>query len=188
MRLSVAAALAACALLAATPAAADVGGTIDGPGLCDYPAVGVTVAVNPGVGQVVAFFCRWPMEANRSYYVQGYALYTTSGVAGGGMLGVNLSVGGGGGLTGFFCLDDPNHPTQFMRAADPLPIGAWKAVFTPTAAQCAPIESAPTPLPGAAPPPAPTPEPPPADQFATGAPSNPGGGNPDQTQNEDRHG
>lgn len=124
-------------------------------------------------------FCRWPQEINGSYYIDGYASYSTSGTATGGVFGVALQAGGGGGLTGFFCLDSPYHPTTFKRAADPKPPSAWKNKIEPE--KCEPLDNEVIQIPGAVPPT-------PPQQFPTGAVTNPGDGNPSTTENPDNHG
>lgn len=173
-------------LLACASASADIGGTVNGGELCTYPSSGVTIDVNPGAGQAIAQFCRWPQEINGSYYIDGYGLYTTSGTAGSTLFGINLSAGGGGGLTGFFCLDDPYHPMVFLRARDPNPPSAWRNKISPE--PCHPLDPTPVAIPGLAPPTGPPPGPeqlPPVPdlQPATGAPTNPGNSNPDATEN-----
>lgn len=171
--------VAAVLLLPCPLAHADPGGQIPMPGLCDYPFVGISGMAQPGVGQVGWYGCRGMQEAQGQYWIQGLAYYSSSGNASSSTFGINLSAGGGGGLTGYFCLDDPYHPTVFTPAADPEPPSAWKNPnFKPT--KCQPLGSGePIKVPGFTPPTVPN-------QFPTGAVTNPADGNPSQTQNDPR--
>jgi hypothetical protein len=168
--------LAAAAFMALTCASAhaDPGGVIPMPGLCDYPFVGVSGMVQPGVGQAGWYACRGMQEAQGQYWIQGLGYYSSNGnVSGGGLFGIDLAGGGGGGLTGYFCLDDPYHPTVFKPAADPKPPGAWKDVGM-VATACVPLSDVPQQIPGR-PPMMPAPE-----QLPTV--TNPATTNPDATE------
>jgi hypothetical protein len=159
---------------------ADPGGVVPMPGLCEYPFVGISGMVQPGVGQAGWYACRGMQEAQGQYWVQGLGYYSSSGnVGGGGLFGIDLGAGYGQGVTGYFCLDDPYHPTVFRPAADPKPPSAWKnAGFTPS--KCVPLGDDITQVPGF------VPATPPG-QFPTGAVTNPSEGNPSETENKDRH-
>jgi hypothetical protein len=172
-------AIVAAAMVGVGPAQADPGGLIPMPGLCEYPFVGISGMVQPGVGQAGWYGCRGMQEAQGQYWIQGLGYYSSSGNAGGGgILGIDLAGGGGLGITGYFCLDDPYHPTVFRPAPDPKPPSAWKnAGFV--ASKCEPLGEA-IEVPGFKPP-VPPGQP---GQFPTGVITNPSEGNPVATAPE----
>lgn len=171
---------AAAVMLSCGVAHADIGGNINGPGLCDYPGVGISFSFYPLLGEGAGYFCRFPREINGSFWVQAYGAYTIGGGAQGtgGIFSAVLGVGGGGGKTGFYCLDNPNDPISFInarRSADPNPPGAWKNAIKQFDT-CKPLDDELNDQPNPD-----TPQPP--DDHATAAPTNPGNPNPLATQN-----
>lgn len=160
-----------------------------GPDLCEYPATGFSVLVDPLLGQVAVQYCRLPQEINSSYWISVYGVYVIGGAA---QAGPNLlpafNIGGGGGRTGFFCLTgDPDDalafpdPARTVQAKDPEPVSAWKNDIAGKRTACVPKL--------VAAPPVPKPDIPdvPANQFPTGAVTNPADGNPSQLTNDPPH-
>lgn len=129
---------------------ADVGGNINGPGLCDYPFTGVSFFFNPLIGHGDGYYCRGPQEINGSYYVQAFGSYLIGGGIQGGtnlITSAVLGAGGGGGQVGFFCMENPDDimafadPAKIKRAAVPNPPGAWKNAIKPE--PCKPLAEEP---------------------------------------------
>jgi hypothetical protein len=162
------------------------GGSVPGPGLCDYPGIGrsINVAV---IFSGESYYCVFPTEENGSqwvcYNLAGGLMGGEFQSGGNGLGGINI--GGDTGGCDYRCpvkelpIDnrDPiqtiGRLLQWPLAAFPNPPSAWKNALTPK--PCEPLDQQPVSAP------APVPQPP--DQFPTGAPTNPDTPNPDATQN-----
>lgn len=152
------------ALLLAAPAHADIGGSVPGPGGCDYPMIGGSGAA---FGEY-DYACAGPTEINGSHWESLY---------GGGMwlanMGVSIlmfnasvttPVGVLRGITYWACPD-------LSMADPPNPPGAWKSYIVP--AKCKTVGAKPELLPDGQPPPPPG-APEPAPPVAPPVPGTPG--------------
>lgn len=173
---------------------ADVGGSVPGPGLCEYPGVG-------GSGQIMDgyyYTCDFPTEENGSHWhcEWGGGVLTANGSVGatvgvnagvnvmmfngginGGLLGTAGLQGYVGGVVGSCSWRCPD----LTLAAQPNPPGAWKDRLTP--AKCKSVGPAPAAAAPPAPPALPFAPPPPPESGATPAVTNPQPGNPEATEN-----
>lgn len=113
------------ALNTAAAAQADVGGSVIGPGNCDYPAVGYFgTAVN-----AVWYICADPVEENCTHWATLYGGWSSQGqgsATGGSGLGIAFSInlGGQGGSSLYLYPDGQPGPA-------PNPPGAWKVHLVP---------------------------------------------------------
>lgn len=186
---AVAATLACLWLLVPGTARADVGGSVPGPGLCEYPGVGMSFQIMNGYG----YYCDFPTEINGAHWhcEWGGGVITANGSVGvnimmfSASLGLQGYVGGVVGTCTWRCPD-------LTMAEQPNPPGGWQNHINPTKCKTVgvkppvPWQDAPPPpeLPFAPPPPA---NPPNLDsQGITPAVTNPIQGNPDATENPPR--
>jgi hypothetical protein len=180
------------ALICPAVARADVGGSVPGPGNCDYPAVGTEGAA---FGEYDSG-CAMPTEINGAHWqsLYGGGMWQVSGGlnAGIGIISINFQVQSPAGvLRGIQYWACPD----LTVSEQPNPVGAWNKFITPskcktTAPRPVLLHDPPEPPPGAPePPPLPPtllpPGPPPAPQTA--AETNPTPGNPVQAQNLPGH-
>jgi hypothetical protein len=117
--------LAALALVNAPVAQAEVGGSVVGPGACDFPAVGYFGTALNGVW----YICSLPVEENGTHYATLYGGWSSQGqgsMTGGSGFGIGLSInlGGQGGQAFFLWPDGTIGPM-------PNPPGAWKQHLVP---------------------------------------------------------
>ncbi|WP_141098945.1 hypothetical protein [Mycobacterium avium] len=139
---------------------------------CEYPFRGVSVVVDPVLGQASGGYCEGPPEENGSHHRCAWGDYTLGGSIGGAHATVGAAAGGGGGQCDYFCPDG--------AVADwPNPPGAWKDHLVPK--PCKPKAEA---APPAADDPGTLLAPPPA--GITPAVTNPDVGNPDAITNAAR--
>lgn len=159
------------AVTAPAPAHASPGDPGQAP--CEYPFRGVSVVVDPVLGQATGGYCEGPLEENGSHFRCAWGDYAIGGSVGGQHASVGVAIGGGGGQCDYFCPDG--------AVADwPNPPGAWKDKLAPK--PCKPKDAdAPQPT---APHDAPAHAPPPA--GITPAVTNPDVGNPDAITNRPR--
>lgn len=115
------------ALLNPVVAHAEIGGSVIGPGGCDYPAVGYFgTAVN-----AVWYICATPVEENGTHWATLYGGWGTQGqgsaTAGGMGIGLSINLGGQGGSSLFLWPDGTPGPM-------PNPPGTWKSRLVPSPA------------------------------------------------------
>ncbi len=134
------------ALLLSCPAAADVGGQVPGPGLCEYPGIGSSAMVM----SAYTYYCDFPTEVNGSHWHCEYGGFAVTGLAGVSVLMFSAGISGNvGGLTGSCSWRCPD----MSFSAPPNPPGGWKNAIA--AQLCKPI----APDPNAEPVPAPVSDP-----------------------------
>ncbi|OBJ05244.1 hypothetical protein [Mycobacterium sp. 1465703.0] len=140
---------------------------------CEYPFRGVSVVVDPVLGQATGGYCEGPPEENGSHHRCAWGDYTIGGSVGGQHATVGVAVGGGGGQCDYFCPDG--------QVADwPNPPGAWKDHLVPKPCRPKGADAPPT-----APDDAPA-NAPPGPAGITPAVTNPDAPNPDAIANEPR--
>jgi hypothetical protein len=154
--------LLAAPVLLAAPARADIGGSVPGPGGCDYPMIGASGAA---FGEY-DYFCAGPTEINGSHWQTLYGggmWFANVGVS---ILMFNASittpVGVLRGITYWACPD-------LSMSDPPNPPGAWKSYIVP--AKCKSVAPKPQLLPEGQPPPPGAPPPP---DVAPPVPGTPG--------------
>lgn len=179
------------ALLLGCPAiaCADPGGTLIGPGPCDYPGVGGFAQVQV-IGGGQGWGCDFPVEENGSVWRCALG-YGGLGFSGGGFVGGAIGlpaplINGGGGACNYVC---PDTPWPGYVTYQPNPPGLWKSHLIPH--RCAPVQPVRILFEPKAPPllspddggqPAPV-APPPSPPDQLGPVTNPDNPNPDATQN-----
>jgi hypothetical protein len=127
MKRVLAVAISAFALFAGCATAhADIGGSVVGPGGCDYPAVGYFGSTLGAVW----YICATPVEENGSHHAclyGGWSLGTAANAlasSGGAIIGIIANIGGQGGSCLFRWPDNSEAPA-------PNPPGSWKTYLVP---------------------------------------------------------
>lgn len=122
------------AVFTASGAHADVGGSVPGPDLCDYPGVGQAGAETGAYH----YTCSFPMEENGSHWQCDYGGGMVTGVAGVSFFmlnaGITMPLGALEGACAFRCPDG-------ALSAPPNPPGAWRNYLA--ARPCKPVQAQP---------------------------------------------